>query len=293
MKAQNLVPNPSFEDTVHCPTSINELYDCQLWMNPTNATPDYFNACSVGVHVPNNGYGIQSAHTGVAYTGIYTFNKPYAQYREYIQIGLSSPLLTNHKYFISFYLSLAEVSQYAVSSIGAYLSSTPIVSTNTVVLSYSPQIQNKSSNVLTDKNNWMFISDTLYADGGEQYMTIGNFKRDSLSDTLFLGNIGGSNLAYYYIDDISVIDNGPMDVDQYKKDVRVHIYPNPANEVLNIEVDLQNAELKIIDVLGNEVKNGKFNGKAQIDISDLKEGIYFANIITSEGIIIKKIIVQH
>ena len=67
--SQNLVPNSSFEDTVHCPTSTNQVFN---WSNPTQCFPDYFNSCSVAdgnaVHVPNNIWGNQNAHSGVAYT---------------------------------------------------------------------------------------------------------------------------------------------------------------------------------------------------------------------------------
>jgi len=41
----NLVPNPSFEDTVNCPYFISEILSCANWLNFGN-TPDYFNACS-------------------------------------------------------------------------------------------------------------------------------------------------------------------------------------------------------------------------------------------------------
>jgi len=195
LEAQNLIANPSFEYTVNCPTTIGQLNYAQFWVNPTQSSPDYFNFCSTvsgnAVHVPNNGFGTQAALDGVAYAGFYTFNKSFPNVREYIQTNLTTPLTLNTKYLVSFYVSLSDWSQYSITSIGAYFSSIPISSTNTLVLNYSPQIQNKSTNMLSDKNNWMLVSDTLVSDGTEQYITIGNFKKDSLSDTLFLGSMGG------------------------------------------------------------------------------------------------------
>ena len=41
----NLVPNPSFEDTVYCPTGKNQLNASEHWLNFGNS-PYYYNAGS-------------------------------------------------------------------------------------------------------------------------------------------------------------------------------------------------------------------------------------------------------
>ncbi|MFI5141245.1 MAG: T9SS type A sorting domain-containing protein [Bacteroidia bacterium] len=70
------------------------------------------------------------------------------------------------------------------------------------------------------------------------------------------------------------------------------IYPNPAKDLLNIEVEMlnENAEIKIFDVLGNEVLNTK---QKQIDVSNLQNGVYFVQVKTNKSILIQKIVVQH
>ena len=47
LEAQNLVPNPSFEDTIHCPYTVSMGVNDQLsysagWYTPTGASPDYY-----------------------------------------------------------------------------------------------------------------------------------------------------------------------------------------------------------------------------------------------------------
>ncbi|MEO5569521.1 MAG: hypothetical protein ABIT08_07925 [Bacteroidia bacterium] len=44
-KSQNLVPNPSFEDTVHCPDHGGNIDQATGWIN-CGITPDYYNACA-------------------------------------------------------------------------------------------------------------------------------------------------------------------------------------------------------------------------------------------------------
>src|ERR1700722_4176269 len=69
LRAQNLVPNPSFEDTVSCPTSVDEVYRAVAWSS-FGETPDYFNSCGIDeVGVPKNELGYRSAATGHAYCG--------------------------------------------------------------------------------------------------------------------------------------------------------------------------------------------------------------------------------
>ena len=75
LQAQNLVLNPSFEDTVQCPTNLDQLSLAVGWYKPTGASSDYFNKCNINgmVDVPQNGFGSENPKTGDAYAGIYTF----------------------------------------------------------------------------------------------------------------------------------------------------------------------------------------------------------------------------
>jgi capsule polysaccharide export protein KpsE/RkpR len=54
----------------------------------------------------------------------------------------------------------------------------------------------------------MKVEDSFYADGGEQFMTIGNYDDDEHIDTFFVGGLTGGIIfkehSYYYIDDVSV-----------------------------------------------------------------------------------------
>src|ERR1700748_3236342 len=89
LQAQNLVPNPSFEQYNNCPYWIlgpngypyniaySPAYDSfptvLYWVSPLSISgAGYFNICDtiVGGHgVPSNSEGYQLAHTGNAYIG--------------------------------------------------------------------------------------------------------------------------------------------------------------------------------------------------------------------------------
>ena len=99
----NMVFNPSFEEHRDCPTKLDALgvmKEADAWWQPTRGSSDYFNACgSRDCQVPRNKMGLQAAHSGEAYCGIYCSQETY---REYLQTELKEPLVPGRRYRMSF-----------------------------------------------------------------------------------------------------------------------------------------------------------------------------------------------
>ena len=71
----------------------------------------------------------------------------------------------------------------------------------------------------------------------------------------------------------------------------ISIYPNPANEKLYIETEIEIEEVSIFDIYGRRQELSAVSGQpSAIDVSGLKSGIYFVKINTEEGNIVKRII---
>ena len=72
------------------------------------------------------------------------------------------------------------------------------------------------------------------------------------------------------------------------------VYPNPANNLINVSNNgnIQINTIVLMDINGRTVKSLNFDGvtETQINISDLSTGVYFINIDTSGGNIVRKII---
>ncbi|MDD5569666.1 MAG: T9SS type A sorting domain-containing protein [Bacteroidales bacterium] len=209
----NLINNWSFEDSVKCPFAHGQIEYAKYWISPIPnylLPADYFNGNCIGNQsTPNSICGYQIPKTGICFAGFYgiPFMKTQKNVREYIETKFANNLQINKYYYIRFYVNLADKSEYAISSIGAHISDTLIHENSYDVLPLFTQIKNTEENKLTDTVNWVKISGIYKAHGGEQYITIGNFKTDSLSDTLLV-NAGAwlSASAYYYIDDVSAYD---------------------------------------------------------------------------------------
>lgn len=206
--AQNLVPNPSFESYISCPTDISHYIDrCSNWFTANGGAPDYYHSCSSSIYadVPLNNYGFQNERTGEnAYIGSILFNLVPNE-RDYAEVRLTNTLVAGKKYCVTYYVSCADSSELATSRFGIYLSADSIYGSFGDTLELLPQVENPFGNVITDTVNWVRISGIYSASGGEKFLTLGNFYEDALTDTQRI-KPGIYKHAYYYIDDVSLVE---------------------------------------------------------------------------------------
>ena len=214
---KNYVMNPGFEQHTGCPRQYDQIKLANGW-NPidsidilTNCGPEYFNSCDSTYYcwAPGNVEGYQNPRSGNAYAGgkVFFDESFFAlTTRDYIQGHLTQPLISGKPYCLTFYVCLAEESQYAVNGIGAYLDDGKIdTATNTCGLpqiQYNPQVFGDS--VVNDTIHWTKIQGEFIANGSEQFITIGNFFKKADIRNVSLPYCS-NEISYYYIDDVSII----------------------------------------------------------------------------------------
>ena len=232
---ENMVYNPSFEEHRDCPQHIEALgvmQEVDAWWQPTAGSSDYFNSCGGReCSVPLNKLGSQSARSGEAYCGIYCSRD---QYREYLQTRLKTPLIAGKRYRISFWVSLSEKSPHAATTLGALFTKECIEDSTlgivmkrevidlgdqgsqSIAVYVEPQVVNSRERPLTDTKEWMEVSGEFTAEGGEEFLTIGNFFPFNKSRIVPTRD-GQTPLhgAYYYVDDVSVtcIEQEPVELE--------------------------------------------------------------------------------
>ncbi len=302
-KAQNLIQNGSFENYINIDCTYggftnnfppnNHVVDNWYDLNSS----DYFSSVCTNTYtgVPENVFGESFAKNGNSYVGFILFQAN-VEMKEYIYQQLTTPLQAGKMYCLSFHVSRADGITHAIHSIGAHFSNTTPTLFNGYYSNKTPQIINQNGFV-TDTIGWTQIQGCYTAIGGEQYITIGNFNSNTNTDTLFVGSVnpepGSYKYAYYYIDDITLIDQTTVGVNEWSNGSSVSVYPNPANDVLNIDIknfNKENLSVNIIDVIGKEVLKSDY--KNQIDISFLEKGIYFVSIQQDRKIISTKKIIK-
>ena len=206
----NLVPNPNYEIYSTCPSAIGELQKATGWANVTGhqGTPDYFNVCTSNsiIDIPTNAFGFQNPSSGNGYIGLNMYYEAEPNFREYIQTRLTIPLVAGETYTISFKASLADKSKYSAPCFQFYFSNTPVSAFIGwfPITTVTPQVS--STTQITSKTAWTSVSINYTAMGGEEYLTMGNFRNDASTPGITT-EAGPWTYAsvYYYIDDYSLL----------------------------------------------------------------------------------------
>ena len=69
------------------------------------------------------------------------------------------------------------------------------------------------------------------------------------------------------------------------------IYPNPVQNVLNIDLHVKMGTLEVFDITGKSVQYKLINGNnMSIDVSGLRAGIYLLQINSNDGIVNRKFV---
>ena len=193
---------------------------------------------------------------------------------------------------------------YATDAVGACFSLDTVKNDTGCFLPLSPQIENTQGNFLVDKSGWIKISGSYIAQGGERFLTIGNFKDYANTDIVAVS--GGSadvnqtdwSGGYYYLDDICVstdsaftanYSTGILSYSQLGNDISV--YPSPAINTITIDNFPKHSTFAILDLTGREIEKGELQEEStQINVSQLPDGIYF--LVLNEHTFHKFIIVR-
>ncbi len=109
--------------------------------------------------------------------------------------------------------------------------------------------------------------------------------------TLYIAIICVSDDVFaFFIDDISV--SGTLAKDD-EKIADINIYPNPAKEIVNITLPEDNAQIDIVNVLGQTVKSvNTTSANETISLEGMEKGMYFFCIRMQDKTITKKVIVE-
>ena len=221
IQAQNLVPNPQFDQFEFCPFRRGQIELAPPWYSPNTKTTDFVHTCATpgATGVPENNWGWEIPFKGEGYAGIRTwldrseFNTP-GNYREYLATPLLDSLRKGKTYYVGFKVSVGDSALYTSDDIGLAFSDTlpPLLD----VLPLTPAIANPQGEIIFVSSGWYPIEGNYTANGGEQHLVIGNFLDDD-ETTLRQRNFspGPVSTTYFFIDHVQVIPcdslfDGPM-----------------------------------------------------------------------------------
>ena len=216
------VSNGDFSTAIKAPRTFNQIKLATGWSNANGGTADFYHKNAkkcTDMGTTENRVGQQAAFRGDGYAGIIAYqndktsefsltamsvveNDGYGKYSEYITTKLDAPLTAGKSYNVTYYVSLAENSGYAVSGLGAYLSSDALSQKSNAYIMATPQVV--TSTVADSKSEWTKISGNFTAKGGEKFLTIGVFTAPASSKSVGGGDGVNSIRAYYFVDGVSI-----------------------------------------------------------------------------------------
>lgn len=110
------------------------------------------------------------------------------------------------------------------------------------------------------------------------------------------GWVGQRNIAQVWDD--GLFNCAPLNTEDFELGQNIQMYPNPASDILNIEVfnTLQNiSSVSIINSLGQVIttlNNNTSSSKMNVNVSNLTTGLYFVTITTDSASVTKKLLVK-
>jgi len=202
--AQNLIPNPSFENINPAVKKLrHEMRNFGVmahWKSLTN-TPDahhpFVSEVKFDHKAPNflNQFGPQEPRTGEGKVGLYVTSN---NTKESIIVKLKNSLKAGKYYYFHMYVSLGEgLSNSCTSSIGSYF--TARMPRITETSKYKLHIE--SSKMICSTKEWTKVCGVYKAKGTEKYVSLGYFSDNPNGKSIGGGAFGD---AYYYIDDVEL-----------------------------------------------------------------------------------------
>ncbi|MCB0794695.1 MAG: T9SS type A sorting domain-containing protein [Flavobacteriales bacterium] len=303
--AQNLVPNPGFEDTDSCTFGLG-LGELHHWYS-ASITPDHLQSClpyGSGNGLPLNIVTFQLPYEGASCAGLITFDGHTGQeQREWLIVPLLDTLVPGQTFHCSLRANAGfggydPINWLASSHLGMlfttydrrWTSGDPLpLALNQAHILY-PQI-------LSDTVGWTLVSGSFVADSAYAYLMIGNFFSNALTDTLHFAPPGPDWYAFSYtlLDAVCVSPN-PLGCDlgqgvDVVQDESGVLFPNPASDRLFI-AGRTGAEYQVLDALGRIMVQGRaLNDRWAVDVHTWPHGAYIIRLKTAGKLEVRKFVV--
>lgn len=276
--AQNLVPNPGFEEYDTCQAHEFGVNGPLQWFR-TNGTPDYLQACLPYGNfqgLPMNFFTYQEPFEGASCAGIQTYHQNgLDQQREWFMASLLEPLVPGQVYYCSFRANAAFGGNHtypqqwlANDKVGMRFTTLPMPAWN--VGDPFPVPPNHAhilyTQILSDTVDWTLVCGSFVADSAYQYVMIGQFFSNALTDTLQFSPEGipwyWLPRAYTLVDEVCVTASPEgCDMGQGVGDAQAEgpvLFPNPAQDRL-IVGQRAGADVQVLDAVGRVLWHGRIS----------------------------------
>ena len=260
----------------YCDTVTVEVWDVDL-INTLYSKTFIVGGIGEGVQIVNrNGF------VEVLFDDTITLYNDY-----YVSIRNSLPC-DNHSFA---YAPFTQFSFIFMNYYGTGISCTPYACRT----KYKPYVKMCKVNPETGRDiisPWTYIEDIPAWSAESSYDKIASYYRPVGCDTIVNAPMGICPIKVFE-DTVSqdTTSNSVLSVELLER--AVSLYPNPANEVLNVACDYDIESIAVFDAVNRLVEERKVNAKTlQLPLANYAQGTYFITITTPKGKLNKKFVVQ-
>ena len=292
-EAQNLVPNPGFENADTC-SSMSFGIEGPIYWFSANGSPDHLQSClPYGAFngLPMNFFTFQEPFEGSSCAGMHTYHQNgQAEYREWVMAPLLEPLVVGQTYFCSLRANAAfgGNAQYpqqwlANDKVGMLFTMQDRPWTLGDSFPEPPNYAHIAHpQILSDTVGWTLVSGSFVADSAYQYVMIGLFFNNMLTDTLHLGPQGDPWFwyprAYTLVDVVCVSPSADgCDLGQWAGEELATgpvLFPNPAQDQLVVG-QRGGVEAQVLDAVGRVLWQGRITSDRWVlDVGSWARGAY-------------------
>ncbi len=292
--AQNLVPNPGFEEADSCSDQLPPFVGIHDWYS-VNGSPDHLRSClPYGDFrgLPMNFFTYQEPFEGTSCAGLHTYwQNDQAEYREWMMAPLVEPLVVGQTYYCSFWANAAfggnhQYPQQWLANDKVGMRFTTMAMPPWTVNDPFPAPPNQAHimypQILADTVGWTLVSGSFVADSAYQYVMIGQFFSNALTDTLHFSPEGVPwywlPRAYTLVDAVCVTASPEgCDLGQGVDNAQVTspvLFPNPARDQL-IVGQRAGAEAQVLDAVGRLLWQGRISSDRWVlEVGSWARGAY-------------------
>jgi hypothetical protein len=299
LAAQNLVPNPGFETFTACPASSCEWYLASDWSSVNNfigcnngnsGSPDYFNACGSSFFgFPLTLNAQLNPLSGNAVMGLCTWLSFRPNFREYLSVPLTVPLVAGDSYTLRFYYTNGQPNP-AVNyggqgtQLGAHFSVGPLTQTGANPIILTPTYESPGP---LFSQTWQLVVFSFTANANFTHLTFGNFRNDANTAVQQFATPSSPTFtyAYYYFDDVSVEEEVVLsaaevllEIHETDQGLKLLAFPDRAMERMQVERSADGWAFEPVELRNLEA------GFAWLDALPLAgENIYRVRYLTADG----------
>ena len=127
------------------------------------------------------------------------------------------------------------------------------------------------------------ILTTVAVDNDGNYVVGGGYQGSLFTGGGTVNTLGSIGYYDFFVAKLAASVCGTTVSNEEFNNITVNVYPNPTNDIVNIETAESLFNYVVYDINGREIQNGMFGNNNQVNLQNVNSGVYFIKVTTVQG----------